>query len=125
MIRLNYDLDAGALYIKLSDRAVHRTRDVDDNTAVDVADDGSVVGIEVISVTHPWALSSVLASFQITAADAAQLRAYFLHTPVQAKAMSPQSSPTQVISHGTPAPQWSQDQEPRLSIESRRPLCAV
>ncbi len=32
MMQLKYDLNVGALYIKLSDQAVARTRDIDDNS---------------------------------------------------------------------------------------------
>lgn len=76
-MRLKYDLDVGALYIRLSDQAVARTRDLDDNTSIDLDDAGDVVGIEVISVMHPWALEDVLRSYSIPAAEVAQLRAYF------------------------------------------------
>ena len=76
-MRLKYDLNVGALYISLADRAVARTRDIDDNTSVDLDDAGGVVGIEVISIAHPWALDDVLCAYSIPATEAAQLRSYF------------------------------------------------
>lgn len=76
-MRLKYDLSVGALYIRLSDQAVARTRDVDDNTSVDLDKAGNVVGIEVISVSHPWALDGILDDYDIPQHEAAQLRAYF------------------------------------------------
>lgn len=76
-MELKYDLNVGALYIRLTDRAVARTRDIDDNTVVDIDVDGGVVGIEVISIGHPWALDDVLRDYAIPAAAAAQMRAYF------------------------------------------------
>jgi len=76
-MRLKYDLNIGALYIELSDAAVARTQDIDDNTSVDLDSTDGVVGIEVISVAHPWALNSVLSDYRIPSEDAAQLRAYF------------------------------------------------
>lgn len=76
-MRLKYDLNAGALYIRLSDLDVARTGEVDDNTFVDLAGDESVVGIEVISTAHRWAFDDVLRDYGIPAAEAAQLRAYF------------------------------------------------
>jgi uncharacterized protein YuzE len=76
-MELRYDLNVGALYIRLTDQAVARTREIDDNTVVDIDADGGIVGIEVISIGHPWALDDVLRDYAIPAAAAAQLRAYF------------------------------------------------
>jgi uncharacterized protein YuzE len=76
-MRLTYDLNVGALYIKLSDQTVARTRDLDDNTSVDLDDAGGVVGIEVISYAHPWAFWQILETCQLPAAEEAQLRATF------------------------------------------------
>ena len=79
-MRLKYDLNVGALYINLSDQTVARTREIDDNTSVDLDSAGGVVGIEVISIAHPWALNAVLADYSIPPDDAALLRAYFERT---------------------------------------------
>lgn len=91
-MRLKYDLTVGALYIGLSDQAVAHTRDIDDNTFVDLDEAGDVVGIEVISIAHPWALVEVLRDYNIPAAEVAQLRAYFqpstLGTMQEAPALS-------------------------------------
>jgi uncharacterized protein YuzE len=76
-MRLTYDLSVGALYIRLTDQAVARTREIDDNTAVDLDADGGVIGIEVISIEHRWALTDILRDYPIPAGEVAQLRAYF------------------------------------------------
>jgi uncharacterized protein YuzE len=76
-MRLKYDLNVGALYIRLTSQSVARTQEIDDNTSVDLDADGGVVGIEVISITHPWALDKVLRDYKIPDAETAQLRAYF------------------------------------------------
>ena len=76
-MRLTYDLDAGALYIGLSERDVARTRQVDDNTLVDLDAAGRPVGIEITSIDHPWAVDEVLRGFDIPERDAALVRAYF------------------------------------------------
>jgi len=76
-MQLSYDLNVRALYISLGDRAVARTREADDNTQVDLDANGQVVGIEVISIDHPWPLSDILAKYDIPAGEEAQLRAYF------------------------------------------------
>lgn len=83
-MRLKYDMNAGALYIRLTDAPVARTREVDDNTMVDLDADGEVIGIEVVSITHPWPLDEVLRSYAIPAGEEAQIRAYFRSPAFQA-----------------------------------------
>ena len=76
-MRLEYDLNVGALYIRLSDAEIARTREAGDNAAVDLDAVGGVVGIEVISTAHPWPLADILASYNIPAREEAEIKAYF------------------------------------------------
>ena len=76
-MRLKYDMNVGALYVRLTDAPVARTHEVDDNTMIDLAVDGSVIGIEVISITHPWPIDVILAEYPIPELEKTQLRAYF------------------------------------------------
>ncbi len=76
-MRLEYDLDVGALYIRLSDAQVARTCEAGDNAAVDLDAAGRVVGIEVISTAYPWPLADILTGYDIPAGEEAQIRAYF------------------------------------------------
>jgi uncharacterized protein YuzE len=76
-MRLKYDLNIGALYIRLTDEPVARTQEIDDNTLVDLDEIGGVVGIEVVAIESPWALGTVLRDYGIPDDEAAQLRAYF------------------------------------------------
>lgn len=76
-MRLDYDLNVGALYISLSDHDVARTRVVDDNTTVDLDEDGVAVGIEVIATACPWPVEDVLRDFTMPAGEAENIRAYF------------------------------------------------
>jgi uncharacterized protein YuzE len=84
-MRLKYDLNVGALYVRLTDKPVARTREADDNTMIDLDADGDVIGIEVVSIMHPWALDEILRNYKIPATEEAQLRAYF-RSPVSATA---------------------------------------
>jgi uncharacterized protein YuzE len=88
-MRLKYDLNVGALYIRLSDLPVSRTREVDDNTFVDLDENSGVIGIEVISVKHPWALNEVLRDYSIPSDEVAQLRAYFQPDDIGASLETP------------------------------------
>jgi uncharacterized protein YuzE len=74
---LNYDLDAQALYIRLCDGKVARTRQLDDNTLVDLDATGNVLGVEVVAIGYPWALAEVIQMDGITAGAKTQMLAYF------------------------------------------------
>lgn len=90
-MQLEYDLNVGALYIRLSDGEVARTREAGDNAAVDLDSTGGVVGIEVISVAHPWPLSDILAAYKVPDGEVAEIRAYF--RPQEDTPMVQQESP--------------------------------
>ncbi len=74
---LEYDLDVGALYIRLTGQPIARTAEFGGNANVDLDEAGQVVGIEVVSAAHRWPLADILAVHDLDAADRAQLRAYF------------------------------------------------
>jgi uncharacterized protein YuzE len=93
-MRLSYDLNVGALYISLSDQPVAHTEEIDDNTNVDLGAGGAVVGIEVISIAHPWPLPDILVRYDIPASERAQLQVYFPHA----------AQTTPQISVASPAP---------------------
>jgi uncharacterized protein YuzE len=98
-MQLEFDLNVGALYIRLSDAEIARTREAGDNAAVDLDAAGGVVGIEVISICYPWPLADILASYDIPAAEEAMIRAYFR---AQGVSLVQQGSPK--ISIASPAP---------------------
>lgn len=98
-MQLEFDLNVGALYIRLGDAEVVRTRQAGDNAAVDLDAVGDVIGIEVISAAHPWPLADILASYTIPPGEAAQLRSYF-----KAQGMSPTRQRSPKISIASPAP---------------------
>lgn len=76
-MQLEYDLDVGALYIRLSGRSVASTREAGSNAHVDLAADGSLAGIEVISFAQPWPLEEILRDYPAPEAELRQVRAYF------------------------------------------------
>jgi uncharacterized protein YuzE len=77
MIRQSYDLDADALYIRLTSRKVARTAEIDAGTLVNLDADSAIVGIEVLQPARKWPLDEILARFTVNEDDATQLRAYF------------------------------------------------
>jgi uncharacterized protein YuzE len=52
-MRISYDSDVDALYIRLIDETIEvTTRQVSDDVAIDYAPDGAVVGIEVLDASE-------------------------------------------------------------------------
>ncbi|MBI2663896.1 DUF2283 domain-containing protein [Candidatus Woesearchaeota archaeon] len=50
MMKIRYDPDADAMYIKLRDTEVARTKKVDKHTILDYDKDGSLIGVELLFV---------------------------------------------------------------------------
>jgi uncharacterized protein YuzE len=78
-MRLDYDLDAAALYIQLLDDGTPAatTKEIDEETFVDVTSEGTVIGIEVINPSRRWPLDEILTAFPFAEEDQQQLKAYF------------------------------------------------
>jgi uncharacterized protein YuzE len=93
MMQLEYDLDVGALYIRLSGQPVASTREAGSNAHVDLAADGSLVGIEVISFSQPWPLEEILREHAVPQDELRQVWAYF---GPQQPAASPPSEPVEL-----------------------------
>jgi len=49
-MKITYDPDADAMYIKLKDDKVSKTKEVDENTILDYDQKGNVIGIEILFV---------------------------------------------------------------------------
>lgn len=49
-MKIRYDPDADAMYIRLDDGKVETTREIDDNTILDYDKSGNLVGIEILFV---------------------------------------------------------------------------
>ena len=49
-MKIRYDPDADAMYIRLSDEEIDKTRKIDDNTILDYDKKGQLVGIEILFV---------------------------------------------------------------------------
>ena len=49
-VQVQVDVSAGALYVRLSDSAVHKTREFGDFRMVDYDADGHVVGVEFLQI---------------------------------------------------------------------------
>ena len=59
-MEVNFDSDADAVYIKLSDKKVEETEKVNDRTIADIDGEGEVVGIELLDVSNRFSTISEL-----------------------------------------------------------------
>lgn len=78
-MQLEFDLSAGALYIRLlpAGTEIARTREIDGNTSLDLTSAGDVAGIEVLDTGLPWALAQILSQYDLPQREQEQLRLYF------------------------------------------------
>jgi uncharacterized protein YuzE len=101
-MRWTYSSDADALYISIASGPIARTVELDPGTQVDVAADGSVVGIEILAPSRRWPLDRLVEDFAISPDDELMLRATSLpnRVPVgrelQPAEVRPQDSPSLV-----------------------------
>ena len=49
-MKITYDADADAMYIYIVDRDVFKTKKINDNTLVDLDEEGNIIGMEVLFV---------------------------------------------------------------------------
>lgn len=76
-VRIDYDLDADAMYVTLADGMAAKTQEVEDLTFVDVDEEGHLLGIEVVGLARAWPLEEIISRFDVPEFDAKQLRAQF------------------------------------------------
>jgi uncharacterized protein YuzE len=69
-----YDPEADALYIELSDAACFHQMETPDGVILDVAADGSLVGIDVMVPSSGWDPEEIINVYKISEPDAQLLR---------------------------------------------------
>jgi len=75
MLRMTYDQDADALYLRFRDGQVARTTQLDSGTLADLDAAGNLIGVEVIRPSRLWPLQEVLERFSLADDDRAMLKA--------------------------------------------------
>lgn len=77
MVTQTYDLSVNALYLKLAEGTVARTREIDDGTMVDLDAAGRLLGIEVLAPGTNWPLAAILRQYEISEENLAMLMACY------------------------------------------------
>ena len=73
-MKYSYDFEADALYIEIvEDGAIDRQIEFEDGVIVDVAPDGTAVGIDVMAPNAGWQWRPIVARFDLRTEDAEML----------------------------------------------------
>jgi uncharacterized protein YuzE len=87
-LRIRHD-PSGALYLRLRDGKVYRTREAGDNAHVDLDTAWNVLGIEVIDAGHRWPLAKILSIYKVDEEDTEELLIGYPFHPPQVSAVIP------------------------------------
>jgi len=88
MLRLAYDQDADALYVRFRDERVARTTQLDSGTLADLDATANLIGVEVIRPARAWPIQEILDHFSLADDDRAMLKAVFQGKPGHTVAFS-------------------------------------
>ena len=55
-MKIEYDREVDALYIRIQEKRVAHTREIEEGINIDLDDDGKVIGLEIIGATERYSL---------------------------------------------------------------------
>ncbi len=58
-MRIEYDREVNALYIRLQEKYVARTMELEEGLNLDLDEDGKLIGLEVLDATHKYSLTDI------------------------------------------------------------------
>jgi uncharacterized protein YuzE len=58
-MKIEYDKDVDALYVRLQEKYVARTVEIEDGLNLDIDDEGKLIGLEVLDATRRYSLSDI------------------------------------------------------------------
>ncbi len=58
-MKIEYDKEVDALYIRLQEKYVSRTQEVSEGLNVDLDEEGRLIGVEVLSAVKRYSLSDI------------------------------------------------------------------
>jgi len=58
-MKIEYDREVDALYVRLQEKFVAKTVEVDEGINIDFDDDGRLIGLEILDATERYALSDI------------------------------------------------------------------
>ena len=58
-MKIEYDKEVDALYIRIQEKKVSHTKEIDEGINLDIDEDGKVVGLEIIVVAERYKLEDI------------------------------------------------------------------
>jgi uncharacterized protein YuzE len=58
-MKIEYDKEVDALYIRLQEKHVNRTVEIEDGINIDLDKNGKLIGIEILNATDRYSLSDI------------------------------------------------------------------
>ncbi len=58
-MKIEYDKEVDALYIRLQEKKVTRTKEIEDGLNIDLDENGKLIGIEILDATERYAKSDI------------------------------------------------------------------
>jgi uncharacterized protein YuzE len=58
-MKIEYDKDVDALYVRLQEKYVARTVEIEDGLNLDIDNEGKLIGLEVLDATRRYSLSDI------------------------------------------------------------------
>ncbi len=58
-MRIEYDREVDALYLRLQEKYVARTIEIEEGLNLDLDEDGKLIGLEVLDATERYSLSDI------------------------------------------------------------------
>jgi uncharacterized protein YuzE len=58
-MKIEYDKDVDALYIRIQEKKVAQTREIEDGLNVDLDEQGKIIGFEILDATQRYSKSEI------------------------------------------------------------------
>ncbi|WP_084218986.1 DUF2283 domain-containing protein [Syntrophorhabdus aromaticivorans] len=56
---VEYDREVDALYVRLQEKYVHKTLEIEDGLNIDLDENGKLIGVEILDATQRYSLADV------------------------------------------------------------------
>lgn len=58
-MKIEYDKEVDALYIRIQDKTVAQTKEIEDGLNIDLDENGKLIGIEILDATERYSKSDI------------------------------------------------------------------
>lgn len=58
-MKIEYDKEVDALYIRIQEKKVSHTREIEEGVNLDIDEEGKVIGLEIIGATERYSLQDI------------------------------------------------------------------